>query len=67
MNYGIFPILVKKLDLFVSSPILIHIHTISFGIEISTKNGFEKQFILFDSFLAIFVGRLRIMEFFQSW
>jgi hypothetical protein len=49
------------------SPKWIHSHTICTGIEFSSKNGFEKQFIYFDSVLPIFVGyRLRIMGFFQS-
>jgi hypothetical protein len=37
MNYEIFPISVKKFDLFDSSPKWIHRHTICVGIEVSTK------------------------------
>jgi hypothetical protein len=56
MNYDMFPILVKKFDLFDSSHKLIHKHTICVGIEVITKNRLEKQFIHFDSLLTIFVG-----------
>jgi hypothetical protein len=40
----------KNIDLFDSKPKFIHIHTISVGIEISSKNGFKNQFIYFYSF-----------------
>jgi hypothetical protein len=46
-----------QFDLFEFSPKLIHRHIICVGIEVSTKNWLEKQFIHFDSFLTIFVGR----------
>jgi hypothetical protein len=65
-NYVIFPFSMKKYDLFDSSTYLIHIHTICFVIEVSTKNRLQKQFIHFDNYFTIFVGyRLWIMRFFS--